>query len=156
MREWKASNIRYSSWSCPLFRNKTRVSSNNVSAMSHYNWKLVYCSSNFYHSFSTLAAADLACSFQLPKELSFNWKRSLHQTGILILYCPIFYSGLTFFQNCLAVLSLDKADNSSFLRLNHAMIALDIICIDFNINLIKNLNNIFFQFILKDIIRNSL
>lgn len=36
-------------------------------------------------------------------ELNFCWQRSLHQTEILILHCPIFYSRLTFFQNCCPV-----------------------------------------------------
>ena len=76
------------------------------------------------------------------RELNFQWQRSLHQTGILILHCPIFYLWLTFFsRNCLVVLFIHKADHSCFLRLTHVMSTLKINHIDFNINLMENLNN---------------
>ena len=75
--------------------------------------------------------------FSLTKILAPDWNPNFSLSNFL-------FKLNFFFQNCLAVLSMDKVDNSCFLQLNHTITAFNIKCIDFNINLIENVNNVLF------------
>ena len=105
--------------------------------MSYCNWMLAHCSSKFYYSLSTAADVGLACS-----AIHFRDKCSYIKLESYFAITSFLFK-FNFFQNYIVVLSIGKADNSGFVQVTHAMPVLSVNCIGSNINLFKNLNNIF-------------